>query len=694
MSVNVVDRVDDWDERSFTDGYRTLNDLAEDGFSGVIRANGAELYMTKGVAIAVHQGTIADFENAPGTIYEAPSPALPVLAVMQQDNEGVRDEFYSEKTALHEVDETLSDGGFTGYIELSENVLSGDYYVVYHAGNSMSVGFVGESRRLIDDTEAFETADDEIGIFEVRPAKIEPLELPEPPEPEPEPESASESESESASEEQEETADTEETESKASESEAESSDSPGHSTVDSSTPDSRQDEPSPDTDDDEGTTGRERRDAAESTPTSERSQPTQRPVQKRSHERAQTQRVASRTPSQSPSSERDLETRAIPSLDPSRTQSPEESTAVTTSQQQTHVEPRGRTAETTVTETHEETDSRGEEAIDAGEQTTDSATVSELEAERDTLQEQRDELESELETLESTLEDVRAENEELETELEAVRDERDAMKDELSTLEEEIERLESEYGAARNVENRLTPNEALSGTDIFVRYRSKGDATLESVLEENASRQDVENNLRLEKHTQFDAENVAVSGHTFDEFLSETVEYKFVRWAVRELIFEIRETGHEKSLKELYDVLPRVDRAELEGSVEVIEVEDGEEVRMEESFDVVLRDRMGNPLLVANLNDSRQAATKGMMEQLITAAERVGHSSAEFSGAFFVTRSFFDPGALEIAGEATKSGFLKRDKRKSFVNLSRKRGYHLCLVEARNENFHVAVPEL
>jgi len=49
---------------------------------------------------------------------------------------------------------------------------------------------------------------------------------------------------------------------------------------------------------------------------------------------------------------------------------------------------------------------------------------------------------------------------------------------------------------------------------------------------------------------------------------------------------------------------------------------------------------------------------------------------------------------LETVAEATRSGILSRDKRKSFVNLSRKRGYHLCLVEARNENFHLEVPEL
>ncbi|MFT4923272.1 MAG: hypothetical protein ACI8XM_002498, partial [Haloarculaceae archaeon] len=108
----------------------------------------------------------------------------------------------------------------------------------------------------------------------------------------------------------------------------------------------------------------------------------------------------------------------------------------------------------------------------------------------------------------------------------------------------------------------------------------------------------------------------------------------------------------------------------------------------------VLRDRMGNPLLVANLNDSREAASESMMERLITSAEHVGQSSDDLAAAFLVTRSFFEPPALETASEATRGGILNRGKQKSFVNLSRKRGYHLCLVEARNQNFHLAVPEL
>ncbi|PSP23128.1 hypothetical protein BRC61_03980, partial [Halobacteriales archaeon QH_10_65_19] len=239
-----------------------------------------------------------------------------------------------------------------------------------------------------------------------------------------------------------------------------------------------------------------------------------------------------------------------------------------------------------------------------------------------------------------------------------------------------------------------TGDEALSGTDVFVRYHSKGDATLEKAYGSSTRREDVNENLRLEKHTQFDSAAVAVGAQSYAEYVENTVEYQFVEWVVRQLLFEIRETGHQKELKDLYDVLSAVDRAELSGIVEVTYTADGQETRSQEAFDIILWDRMGNPLLVANLNDSREAATADMMEDLVTAAERVGQSADQFAGAFLVTRSFFDPGALEVTEEVTQSGLFSRDKRKSFVNLSRKQGYHLCLVEARNENFHLAVPEL
>lgn len=179
MSTRVVDRVSQWDERQFEGGYRGLSTLAEAEFSGVVQANGVHLYMARGVGVGIFGGDISAFEGSARAL-EAPSPALPLLAVMQETAGSPRDSFYSEKTPLSEVDETLSNGGFTGYVELSENVLSGDYYVVYHGGRSMSVAFVGQSERLMDGQEAFETANDEVGIYEVYPASIEPVEWPTP----------------------------------------------------------------------------------------------------------------------------------------------------------------------------------------------------------------------------------------------------------------------------------------------------------------------------------------------------------------------------------------------------------------------------------------------------------------------------------------------------------------------------------
>ena len=180
MSTHVLDRIEEWDARPFTGGYRGLQRFADQSFSGVVRADGVELFMTRGVAVAVRGGAIEAFEDASGTAYDAPSPALPLLAVMQEQSNEVRDRFYTEQTPISSVDETLSAGGFTGYVELSENVLSGDYYLVYHAGESTSVAFVGQSGRLVRGREAFESADDEVGIYQVRPVEVRPVEVPEP----------------------------------------------------------------------------------------------------------------------------------------------------------------------------------------------------------------------------------------------------------------------------------------------------------------------------------------------------------------------------------------------------------------------------------------------------------------------------------------------------------------------------------
>jgi hypothetical protein len=239
----------------------------------------------------------------------------------------------------------------------------------------------------------------------------------------------------------------------------------------------------------------------------------------------------------------------------------------------------------------------------------------------------------------------------------------------------------------------MTPRAALEGTDLFVRYDSKSAPTLEAANDGSADAAEVNENLRLDVHTQFEDEGVTVDGEPFESFLRETMAYRFVEWLVRTLPYEIRETGSMDGLRDLYDALPEVDRVEFHGEVARDAVE-GEEGAPSETFDVVVRDKMGESLFVANMNDARDPATGRMIVDLHEAASRVKDHSMALASAFFVTRSFFEPAALETASEATGGSLLSRDSRKSYVKLSRKQGYHLCLVEARGEDLHLNVPEL
>jgi hypothetical protein len=286
----------------------------------------------------------------------------------------------------------------------------------------------------------------------------------------------------------------------------------------------------------------------------------------------------------------------------------------------------------------------------------------------------------------------------LEGERDGLAEERDRLEGELEEARQELDRLRDELhdavGEGAGADRQLSPREAIEETNLFVRYDSKGDATLESAHAGDADRAAVEENLRLEYHTAFEAEDAAVDGKPFDDFLRETIQYRFGAWLVGELLYEIRDTGHDSQMADLYDAIPRIDRIELNGLVTVSYTKNGEEHRAQEGFDVVARDRMGDPLVVANINDSRDPATDDMMTELVTAGERVGESNPSLAGAFLVTRSYFEPESLETAAGATSGGLLSRDKNKSYVNLSRKDGYHLCLVEARNREFHLTVPEL
>jgi hypothetical protein len=227
-----------------------------------------------------------------------------------------------------------------------------------------------------------------------------------------------------------------------------------------------------------------------------------------------------------------------------------------------------------------------------------------------------------------------------------------------------------------------------------VRYRSKGKPTLEAARAGEAKQDAVVENLRIEYHTTFENESATVDGEPYETFLYGTTEWGFVRWVVEELLYEIGRSGHRTDLSALFDRIPEIDRVQFDGEVSVTVEGDGGVSHESRAFDLVFRDSMGDPLFVANLNTDRNATTAGAVDSLIEGARAVGTSKDTLGGAFFVTTSFFEPDALDAAASETSGGLLSRNSKKSFVKLSRKRGYHLCLVEARDGEFHLSVPEL
>jgi uncharacterized protein YoxC len=669
----------------------------------------------------------------------------------------------------------------------------------------MSIAFVGASERLLTDDEAFEQADEEVGIYKVRPVDIDPIELPDP---EPTTDTTADDTATAATTDAETEDDTPTGETDAPDSESDSSADeagetdgqagerrsepsttseanssptqtestpPAEETADRSVPDrtaesERSGRQSESTDDRQTEPNRtdDRRARSESTPREgseerdtshqqrregprqsrpdssgqaeqrqrgsnvdrdpgtasgrrQRSEPvSEGPRQSGTRETSRSEPISESQPRRgSPGGDRsgraggtaatsdtgghepeenasdgtaELEHRTIPSVDPARTWTPDTGEPTSSHDQQ-------RSQPSTTSSSQPVTESTAQHSAPGGQRRSDvSVELDEAQAEIDELQRQLDELESEREDLETARNDLADERDELQAELERVRAERDELQADIDDLRQQLADAKKSSATAGEqspvAETTLDPAQAVDGTNLFVRYESKGDATLKAAHEGTADAEAVNANLNLEYHTGFDAADTAVDGQPYEKFLVETIHYRFVDWVVRTLLYEIRDTGHQDALSDLYDALPLIDRAELNGSISVAVTEDGEEKRTQEQFDVVLRDRMGNPLVVTNLNDSREAATDEMMTSLVTAATRVGESSDHLAGAFFVTSSFFDPDALETASEAAGGGILSRDKRESFVRLSRKDGFHLCLVESRDGGFHLAVPEL
>jgi chaperonin cofactor prefoldin len=1069
MDDTALDEVTEWDTRPVEDGYDGLRSLADGGFSGAVEAGRSRAYMVNGRILCVSNGRIDAFEGTPLTAYAAPEPSVAMLFAMRAADDDVRARYFTDDKPIAQADAELSNAGFTGYIELSENVLSGDYYVVYQKGTSSGVAYVGSSRRLVTGDEAFEQADEEVGIYEVHDTDLEVIQIPDDgPSQAPatgDPESTDESgETDSAPGGRSESdpgggpsateraaagghepavdEDTRPGRSRVGGDDAGGTDATGpdpnvdgyaadaagttgpgssggepepsefddgagldfdgrdgrseggrvdveagsdpgptpdayggsvetdeddardadgetagpsggdagpsddahgidleQSLTGGATPDptgdSRTDPgPSPDLDESErpspgggdatatpdpdgadrpteadadgdgdvdadadgasagphGETGREvdegtGGDSDGAHPTHEDSdgtagrtgvdsggdaaqtdpegRPTGAEGRESEAERADVDgetaagtatepdgdpgpdagsapdRVSGSTAVDAPGARsgtadhgdgtghssgeertgpgsataagsgeaaRDRfsaeaewrEDRAIPALDPEDTESsstgddaggrggdPAEAPSRTNSggsgrdagdEPQATVDgsatgagdaggagegggrahsdpdrpgagPTGPGVDSptvdaeadadpeTEAETAGVSDRAGRSRPDAPPEASEAAggsrpgdagaddprAVEQLrerlqaaktareraETARDEARAAREEAESALEDAEAELADLRETNESLARERDQYRERAEKLSGRVETLEGELERLraetdrlQSELAAARErVDDgpdgeRVPAGEALRGAHVMIRYDRAGGATLAKARDGAASREDVNGNLQLEyHHTRFDTESAVVDDETFEEFLTTTTEYRFVQWLVRELVYDVVETGNAEALDRLYDAIPEANRAEFDGGVTVPVGEDGEG-HESLGFDVVIRDRMGNPLVVADMNKSRDAATEPQMSELVEKARTVGHHKEALAGAFLVTASFFDPAALETADAATDAGgILSRSNRRSFVKLSGA-GFHLLLVETRGGSFHVNVPEL
>jgi len=657
MDAEILDVVTEWETRSVADGVGGLYELADGEFSGAVTDDATWAFVLNGRFVGVFDGDVHDFEDASLTAYVAPDVSLPLLYAMQAGDTEVRGQYYSNDTPLTDIHDTLSAGSFVGYVELSENVLSGDYYVVYYGERSLPVAYVGNSRRLVTGDEAFDLAADEVGIYSVVDASIEVVDLPERPDDATEPVGGAV---------------------------AASADDP--------------DDPSGD----EGVTVASS--AVSETPEDET------PEDETPESSSEDQPAAS--PSEDAPSTADAQSDTASEFEALGAMSGVEAESVPTEDES--AEDEAVDADAAVDDTTD--DASEAEAVDteptpdvafgAGEESDESATdeadaadadETDAETEKEAIEtETADDAElqrlrDELDAARDAKADLEAERDRLAGERDELRAQVDRLQARVTELEAEIERLETDEEPART----LDAAEALVGTNLFVRYEDRADGTLEDAVSGSLAPDDLRQNLRLDYHTEFETEGAHVDDQPFETFLRATPEHRFTQWLLLSLASEIRRADARTELTKLYDAIEDVDRIDLHGTVDV-SPDDAEESEPAptETFDVVFRDKMGNPVFVATFDDSRDPTRASPIQSLVENAKPVSDALPSFAAAFAVTTSFFEADAMEAAVDATRGGLFSRSSRRSYVKRSRKTGFHLCLVEARDGDFFLTVPEL
>ena len=643
--------VAEWETSSFDGGTDGLARLGR-GFSGAVESDGDWLFVADGEAVAV----VAGFETAPtatdldgfdptgGRRHEASAAAAARLAPMLALDGEVRGEYFSDDTPVATVNETLSSGGFTGYLELAENVLSGDYYVVYDDGEPSYAAYLGATGEPVTGKEAETKTKNEVGIYSVVAADLPTVELPSSPE---------STGSAAATGADRDVGGTDDDIGGADQNVGGADGTisrPGETAISDDTPATSTDTPATEpaaTDDDGVGTG------------------------------------------DSPAAEPDDELRSVPSLDPHRTDRPGDAadTGATASAVETDdvagsettgrndrvgtggTEPATGDPDRGVVETDETEPTTGD-AGSRGAGTGEASGVGTASTRSGGTDAAAD----------AALGEVRAE-------LRRLRETQERLERRVAALEDGDDGGGASSGTAGP---SLSPTEALSKTTLFVREGTRGGPTLEDAHQGRTDRNALAANVELERHTRFDAAGATVGGEPYEPFLESSRAYRFVRWVTTELPFEIRATDSADAMRHLYDAIPDADRAFFD---ETVAVDDGDE-RREVTFDVVVRDREGEPLVVATLEEGREPTGAAAVEPLVTDVSDFCAVDDTVAAAFVVTASYFEADATELAREATSGSLLSRGRYRSFVSLARKNGFHFCLVEGRESSLHMTLPEL
>ena len=707
MNTPIETDIDSWECTAFD---QHIGHVVDEDFAGAIRVNNTYVFVVGGRPLGaweylqgedtptVRSVSIDDaLVGAAGDVCRAPARTVPLLYTMLATDGETRAQYYSQETPLGETDRALQDGGFTGYIELSENVLSGDYYLLYHGGKRSAVAFVGESRRLHTDEEALELASDEVGIYSVNRARVAPESFPA-----------------ALFDEADETADIEAPEQEPTEGgdEADQADGLGSEPKESEQRPDRSvperagpatDDPPIDIDitptvrhnppDDADTTESENADDTDPKfeglrPEEHESAGNRRSGQSIESDNREEQRQP--TPEADATSTLGESSGPTPQKDRTRPEpeSSEETAGFAASNRpiERQTDPRSRrplerisdrsgdapfTAEIVPAVAPQRTSRADPETTGARASAGCADTESSGESASDAAETQR----------QQTIEEQNRQMQKLQEALDTAQ----KRNEELSARVEELEQLVNQTRPDAETTRELTPQQALTGTNLFVRYVSNQQPTLETAAD-GAAKSEVQENIRIERHTTFDTRDVSIEERSYDGFLTSTQTFLFASYLVNELMFDIRGTQNAAHLSALYKSIPTIDRIDLAADVKIVD--------STVEFDLVGRNRHGQPLVVANLEDSREPTDEEFVGSLITDATEVAEHQASLAAAFAVTGAFFQPGAMDVAQKATSSSLLSRVDNKSYVQLSRSNGYHIGLVEGRETRFELALPEL